>query len=549
MKKIIYTSLFMILALPAYGQLGIGTDNPQGKVDINQKNGKNTMGLVLPKVTQVDVDSIYTTVNAAGDESNLVVVPSVTTFDNPFQTITITETDDDGVTTSQAMRSPVDEAPEGTIVYDESLGCVRYKKTSTLGDWTGCIMDKQAVEDEINYNLYGGQDFKIKKGSAGYYFSVAIGAEDNAVYTSGSGSAYRTGQGRTGNTPWTNILGQPAVDVSAGYQHGAAVLENGDLYTWGYNTNGQTCQGVTSGYTMTPKKVTIPNNENVIRVEAGYRNTLILTASGKVYTCGRNTYGLNANGLTSGTVLSNPTQITALDSQVVKDIALAPRAAGVVTQDGKVFTWGENANYRTGLGTNSGTALTPTLVPALNTTGKTFTKLAIGIGNGIAVASDNSVYVWGTRALGTTSRNTPTLVTATELPLDADETIVSVAAARHRNRPYLGSSVLLVTNKTVYAVGRNTSTGTNSGKLGIVTDDTGAAIREQNATFKEIQSHAMFSGIPPTGASIGYTHALISTGESTENPAASNLGYGSGYNNYRQLGTTANRRVFMSLKK
>uniref|UniRef100_UPI0025C28B32 hypothetical protein n=1 Tax=Chryseobacterium sp. TaxID=1871047 RepID=UPI0025C28B32 len=199
MKKIIYTSLFMILALPAYGQLGIGTDTPQGKVDINQKNGKNTMGLVLPKVTQVDVDSIYTTINAAGDESNLRVVPSVTTFDNPFQTITITETDDDGVTTTQGMRVPVDEAPEGTIVYDESLGCVRYKKTSTLGDWTGCIMDAQSVQDEINYNLYGGQDFKIKKGAAGYYFSVAIGAEDNAVYTSGSGSAYRTGQGRTGN--------------------------------------------------------------------------------------------------------------------------------------------------------------------------------------------------------------------------------------------------------------------------------------------------------------------------------------------------------------
>ncbi|WP_419869772.1 RCC1 domain-containing protein [Chryseobacterium sp. CT-SW4] len=549
MKKIIYTFLFILAISPVYGQFGIGTDTPQGQLDINQKNGKNTMGLVLPIVEKVDVDSIYTTINAAGDESNLVVVPSVTTFDNPFQTITITETDDDGVTTSQAIRAPVDEAPEGTIVYDQSLGCVRYKKSSTLGDWTGCLMDKQSVEDEVNYNLYGGQDFKVKKVAAGYYFSVAIGAEDGAVYTAGSGSGYRTGQGRTGNTPWTNILGQPAVDVSAGYQHGAAVLENGDLYTWGYNTNGQTCQGATSGYTTTPKKVTIPNNESVIRVEAGYRNTLILTASGKVYTCGRNTYGLNANGLTSGTVLSSPTQITALDSQVVTEISLAPRGAGVITQDGKIYTWGSNEAYRTGLGTSSGTTLTPTLVPVLDASGKTFTKLAIGIGNGIAVASDNTTYVWGSRALGTTARNTPTLVTATELPLDADENILSVAAARHRNGPYLGSSVLVVTDKTVYAIGRNTSTGTNSGKLGIVTDDTGAAIGEQNATFKEIQSHALFSGTPPAGASIGFTHALISTGQSTENPATSNLGYGSGYNNYRQLGTTANRRVFTTLKK
>ncbi|WP_292008374.1 hypothetical protein [Chryseobacterium sp.] len=549
MKKITYIFLFVVLSLPLYGQLGIGTDKPQGKLDINQKDNKNRMGLVLPIVEKVDVDSIYTKIDADDNESDLVIIPSVTTFDHPFQTITISDTDETGQINTEEMRVPSDEAPEGTIVYDASLGCIRAKKSASLGDWTDCLVDSQLVNDEINYDVYGGQDFKIKKMSAGYYFSVAIGADNKAVYTAGRGSYYRTGQGRTGNTPWTNIIGKPAVDVSAGYQHGAAVLEDGSLYTWGNNNSGETCQGTSSGNTRAPKKVIMPTNSNVIRVEAGYRNTLILTEDGKVYACGRNSNGLNANGITGG-VQKTPVEVDGLDGVMIKDISLAARAAAVLSEDGKIYTWGSNESYRTGLGTSSGNTLIPTIPPGLEASGKAFKNVAIGIGNGIAVTTDDRIYVWGNRALGTTSRNKPTLVSPGELTRDSDESVVAVAVARHKNSSSSGSATMVITDKSVYATGRNIAGRRNNfGRLGIVDSETGSIIESQNGSFLEAESHAFFSGKPFTGVSIGYNHALISTGESADNPSASYLGYGSGYNNYRQLGTTANRKVYMSLKK
>ncbi|WP_419867957.1 RCC1 domain-containing protein [Chryseobacterium sp. CT-SW4] len=549
MKKVIYIFLLMMVAMPLYGQFGIGTDKPQGKLDINQKDNKTRMGLVLPKVEKVEVDSIYTRIDAEDNESELVVAPSVTTFDNPFQTLTILDIDENMHVNTEYMRVPTDEAPEGTVVYDQSLGCIRAKQSETLGDWTDCLVDSQLVNEEINYDLYGGKDFKIEKVSAGNYFSVAIGADNKAVYTAGRGSYYRTGQGRTGNTPWTNIIGKPAVDVSAGYQHGAAVLEDGTLYTWGNNSNGATCHNTTSGNTRGPKKVIMPTNAKVIRVEAGYRNTLILTDDGKLYSCGKNSYGLNGNGKTGGDQKTPVLIENGLSNVKIKDISLAARGAAGLSEDGKIYTWGSNESGRLGFGISTGNSLIPTAPPTLNPKGTKFKSVAIGIGNGIAVTTDDKVYVWGSRALGTVSRITPAVLTPAEWAKDANETVVAVAAARHKNTSTSGSAAMILTDKSAYAVGKNAGRRNNFGRMGIVNNETGSIIRDQNGSFLEVESHAFFSGKPFTGISIGYNHALISTGESTENPSANYLGYGSGSNNYRQLGTTANRKVHMSLKK
>ncbi len=441
-----------------------------------------------------------------------------------------------------------------------SKECIRYKKSSVLGDWSGCIVDEASLTTDINYKLYGGTDFKMIKAAAGYYFSLAIGAEDQSVYAAGYGGYYGTGKGRTGNTTWSLILGQPAVDVSAGYAHGLAVLADGSLWTWGANSYGRTCQNTSSGSTTTPKKVTMPTASKVVRAEAGYYNTLVLTEDGKVYTCGRSYYGLNANGSTSSTPYAlTPSQVTSFPAgTVIKDIAMAARTAAVLDQDGKLYTWGENGQYRTGTGTNSGYTTIPTLI---NPAGITFKKVAMGIGNGIAATTDNKIYYWGI-LYGTINGSNPYYQRPTFFDtsnvIGVGENIIGVAAARTRNGNYGGTSSMVITDKNVYATGVNRYDGSNPGKLGIVNDNDGTAPyysysagTTSSIFFIPIQGSSIFSGTTFTGGSIGYSHTFITTAVNPDYPIKSNIGYGSGDNRYLEQGTgnTSGWRIMGSVKK
>ncbi|WP_312993788.1 hypothetical protein [Chryseobacterium flavum] len=103
MKKII-TNVFLItgilLSISVFGQIGIGSPEPRGALDINKKNGDKytyDMGLVLP------------TNDAAAKIRNAVPNASV--------------------------------AP-GTIFYDSTKDCIRLRQVS---DWSDCLADIEST--------------------------------------------------------------------------------------------------------------------------------------------------------------------------------------------------------------------------------------------------------------------------------------------------------------------------------------------------------------------------------------------------------------------
>jgi len=562
----------------SHAQIGIGTDNPQGALDLNPENGPAQWGLVLPIVPQADTVGV-----GASD-----FYPSVTTPASGFRTITTTETTDEGTITIKQL-VPEKEAPAGAIVFDETKGGIRVKRTSKNeandpnGDWCeDKLIDDKELTKRIGIMLHGGEDFKMQDVSAGYYYSIGIKAEDKFVYAVGQNLYYKTGMGygRYGGSTqtWTVILGNagPAKQVSAGYQHAAALMENGDVYTWGYNYYGRTGQGVTSGYTMSPAKVNIAldQGDKVIQVQAGYYNSMLLTQQGKVYVTGYAGYGLLANSNGGGTSVNIPQfrQITnfPLDlehGETIKQISLAARVAAALTSTGRVFTWGRNVNGTTGLGTTSGTTVTPAAI-GIPSTDKII-KVEMGIGSGLALTADSlHLYHWGRNlSLGGTASGVPS-IQLTPIRIDAltgkilnssnpEEKIVNIASPKHRNGEYYGDSHLILTNKAVYASGYNTSYGSNPGKLGVINPANGAALSNIVA-FEEIQNHAVYENSRFTKASIGYTHAIIMTGKIKEDEEGQQThayqdytSYGAGNNNYYQLGggATSGWRVFSPVKR
>jgi len=545
MKKLLSIISIVLVGMGlSHAQVGIGTDNPQGALDLNPENGPAKWGLVLPVVPTADTASLG---------RNLY--PSVTTPTSAF--ITITTTDDEGGTSTLLV--PKEEAPAGTIVFDILKDGIRVKQTSKNvandpnGDWCDDrLADETGVSTEVDRLLYGGTDFKMKDASAGYQFSIGISREDTLVYGIGYNYAGRVGVGTSSGytRTWTMILGNagPARQVSAGYYHGAAVMNNGDAYTWGYNYLGRTGLGTTSGYTLKPTKVNIALDagDKIKQAEAGYYNTLFLTEKGKVYAAGYAYYGILGDGSTSG-YSAQPKLInfSLQTGEIITQISLGYQAAAAVTSEGRVFTWGYNSYGATGQGSTSGRTGTPTLVSGIPTTAKII-QVAMGGGSGLALVSDSvKLYHWGTnRAIGGSGNAlTPTLVSA---PLTEGEKIVSIAAPRLAY--YYYDSNMILTTKTVYTAGYNNSPG----KLGVINEDNGNYLNFI-PTFREIVNHTIYEGTRYTKGSIGYNHAFIMTGELGDGSLqyANYTTYGSGYNYYNQLGggSTGGWRFFTAVKK
>ncbi|KAF5296640.1 hypothetical protein FQR65_LT10180 [Abscondita terminalis] len=80
--------------------------------------------------------------------------------------------------------------------------------------------------------------------------------------------------------------------ISAGGWHSCAISEEGDLYVWGWNSNGQLGLNESINVMASPHVVDFDGemNANVVDVACGNRHTIALLDDGKVHGCGWNKY-------------------------------------------------------------------------------------------------------------------------------------------------------------------------------------------------------------------------------------------------------------------
>lgn len=143
----------------------------------------------------------------------------------------------------------------------------------------------------------------VKQASLGEHAGAAV-TEDGELYSWGF-TGYYTGLetqyfeyapiGGGGVAAPTKIMDN-VKQVSMGKFGGAAVTEDGDLYTWGYNGRGLVGNGTTVDQ-RTPVKIM----SNVIQVTVSNRDAVAfaVTEDGYLYGWGRNDYGQVGNGSTA----------------------------------------------------------------------------------------------------------------------------------------------------------------------------------------------------------------------------------------------------------
>lgn len=128
--------------------------------------------------------------------------------------------------------------------------------------------------------------------------------------------------------------------VDIGYNHGAAITTNGELYLWGSNKSGQLGDG-TFEDSFTPKLLDKAGKENGVRfidVSVGGSHTAAITKNGDLYVWGADdNYQLGDNNK-----VEQPKPRPVMQGTKFKKVSLNENGCAALTEDGRIFTWGYN---------------------------------------------------------------------------------------------------------------------------------------------------------------------------------------------------------------
>ncbi|XP_057615696.1 X-linked retinitis pigmentosa GTPase regulator isoform X3 [Chionomys nivalis] len=228
--------------------------------------------------------------------------------------------------------------------------------------------------------------------------------------------------------------------LSCGDEHTAIVTGNNKLYMFGSNNWGQLGLGSKSAISK-PTCIKALKPEKVKLAACGRNHTLVSTDKGGVYAAGGNNEGQLGLGDTDDRdTFHQICFFTPKDS--IKQLSAGANTSAALTEDGKLFMWGDNSEGQIGLKNKSNVC-----IPHEVTIGKPISWISCGYYHSAFVTTDGELYTFGEPENGKLGLPNQLLINhrSPQRVLGIPEKVLQVACG--------GGHTVVLTEKVVYAFG------------------------------------------------------------------------------------------------
>ncbi|MBL8519890.1 MAG: S8 family serine peptidase [Betaproteobacteria bacterium] len=183
-------------------------------------------------------------------------------------------------------------------------------------------------------------------------------------------------------TQWAFDWRNTTAKIAMGQQHAVALASDGQVYTWGRNTEGQ----LGDGSVVNRSTPVLTSLRGAKFVAAGRNTTLAIRVDGTVWAWGENAFGQ----LGDGTTVNRPSPVQTGGIETVVYAASGSAHGIALKSDGTVWTWGRNHVRQLGDGTFASRAA-PAAVAGLSGV----IAVAASANQSFALKSDGTIWAWG----------------------------------------------------------------------------------------------------------------------------------------------------------
>jgi hypothetical protein len=235
----------------------------------------------------------------------------------------------------------IEESNVFIVTNEDKVFCLGSNNYGVLG-----FGHQKVVENiTINHELSNKQIIDFKNG---FQHVIAL-TTDGKIYCWGCNDNGILGNGREDDTIYIPKLNEylsieEIVEICCGGHHNLVLTKSGELYGWGHNDCGQVGNGTIYNQ-LIPKKVNGFNNEKVVMISCGWRHSMALTESGRVFS-----WGLVSAGQLSdlnSTELNKPSIVLMTNQISIKKISCGSRHDLMLSRDGDIYLFGSSVHEQT----------------------------------------------------------------------------------------------------------------------------------------------------------------------------------------------------------